>query len=137
MIDFGVKTLKLTTSNYKKWNDVQSTDMDQLEITIEDVSQSPLRADWNKLKLVTELMLLEGFPLDSEQEDFTLGKNELVRIESVMVPNKLIICLDEEIEENLIEELHLDDKTTFICLDSAISNQNKLRLSDRGMIKTV
>jgi hypothetical protein len=54
-----------------------------------------------------------------------------------VVPNELIICLDDKIEENLIEELQLDSNTTFICLDSAISNQNKLRLSDRGMIKTV
>jgi hypothetical protein len=86
---------------------------------------------------LTELTLLEGFPLDASQTKSAIGSNEIVKVESDMVPNTLLICLDDEIEEGLIDELELDNSSTFICLDSAISNQNKLRLSDKGLIKTI
>ena len=136
-VDKGFRTLKLTTSNYKKWNDVQGGDISQLENSLDLFNSSPLREDWNKNKLLTELILLEGFPLDATQSKSNIGSNEIVKVVSEMVPNNLLICLDDEIGENLIDQLELDNASTFICLDSAISNQNKLRLSDKGLIKTI
>jgi hypothetical protein len=129
--------LRLNTSNYKQWKDYEGTDIEQLEMQFEEHINSPLRSDWNKPKLITELMLIEGFPLVSTQEEFTMSKNSLVRIENEMVPNKLIICLDDAIEEELIEQIEFDSQTTFICFDNAVSTQNKLRLSDKGLIKTI
>ena len=136
-IDEGFKSLKLSLSNYKKWNDVKGEDISQLENSLDLFNSSPLREDWNKNKLITELMLLEGFPLDASQSKSTISSNEIIKVESEMVPNTLLICLDDEIEESLIDQLELDNTSTFICLDSAISNQNKLRLSDKGLIKTI
>ena len=81
--------------------------------------------------------MLEGFPLDASQIKSQIGSNDIEKVESEMVPNTLFICLDDEIEESLIDQLELDNASTFICLDSAISNQNKLRLSDKGLIKTI
>lgn len=133
----GFKCLKLSNSNYKKWNDVQGEDISQLENSLDLFNSSPLRDDWNKNKLITELVLIEGFPLDAAQTISNIGTNEIVKVESEMVPNTLLICLDDEIEESLIDQLELDNASTFICLDSAISNQNKLRLSDKGLIKTI
>ena len=133
----GYRHLRLNFSNYKKWNDVQGEDISQLENSLDLFNSSPLREDWNKNKLLTELILLEGFPLDATQSKSTIGSNEIVKVESEMVPNTLLICLDDEIEESLIDQLELGNASTFICLDSAISNQNKLRLSDKGLIKTI
>lgn len=133
----GVSVKKLTASSYRKWNDIQGNNISHLENAIDLFNSSPLREDWNKNKLITELTLLEGFPLDSIQSKLMLSSNEIVKIESEMVPNKLLICLDDVIDEGLIEELNLDSTSIFICLDSAISNQNKLRLSDKGLIKTI
>jgi len=133
----GFVTFNLTPSNYKKWNDVKEGNIQKLESELELFNSSPLRDDWNKNKLLTELMLLEGFPLDANQSNLKIGKNEIVKVESEMVPNTLLICLDDEIEESLIEELKLESSSIFICLDSAISNQNKLRLSDKGLIKSI
>ena len=136
-IDKGFRTLKLTTSNFKKWNDVQGVKISELEDSLDLFNNSPLCEDWNKNKLLSELILLEGFPLDAKQSKSSIGSNEIVTVESEMVPNTLLICLDYEIEESLIDQLELDNVSTFICLDSAISNQNKLRLSDKGLIKTI
>ncbi|KAA5542331.1 site-specific DNA-methyltransferase [Adhaeribacter rhizoryzae] len=133
----GVKVFEYKGSNYKKWYNFKGENISQLENTLNLFNNSPLRDDWNKNRLVTELMLIEGFPLDAAQSIKKIGSNEIVKVVSEMVPNSLLICLDEKIEEGLIAELELDRATTFICLDSAISNQNKLRLSDRGLIKTI
>ncbi|WP_276388979.1 site-specific DNA-methyltransferase [Eudoraea chungangensis] len=133
----GFKCFKLSSSNYRKWKDIQSEDVLRLESSLDLFNSSPLREDWNNNKLLTELILLEGFPLDASQAKSQIGTNEIVKVESEMVPNTLLICLDDEIEESLIDQLELDNSSTFICLDSAISNQNKLRLSDKGLIKTI
>lgn len=133
----GFCSFRLTNSNYKKWSDVHEQNMSHLENSLELFNSSPLREDWNKNKLLTELILLEGFPLDASQSKSNIGSNEIIKVESEMVPNTLLICLDDKIEESLIDQLELDNASTFICLDSAISNQNKLRLSDKGLIKTI
>jgi adenine-specific DNA-methyltransferase len=134
---FGFKYYKWLSSNFKSWEDFQGKEISQLETSLDLFNNSPLREDWNKNKLLTELMLLEGFPLGAMQTKSQIGTNEIMKIESEMVPNTLLICLDDEIEESLIDQLELDNTSTFICLDSAISNQNKLRLSDKGLIKTI
>lgn len=133
----GIKIYSLVETNYRKWNDVKGKDISRLENSLDLFNSSPLREDWNKNKLIAELMLLEGFPLDATKSKSQIGSNEIVKIVSEMVPNNLLICLDDEIEESLIDQLELGNASTFICLDSAISNQNKLRLSDKGLIKTI
>lgn len=133
----GVKFFEYARSNYKSWKDVISSDVQQLELIVEDVANTPLNESWNINKLISEVVLTEGFPLDATQTKSQIGSNEIVKVESDMVPNTLLISLDDEIEESLIDQLELDSTSTFICLDSAISNQNKLRLSDKGLIKTI
>lgn len=133
----GFISFKLSPNNYKKWQDINSTEINQVELALDELANSPLKPDWTKLKLLTELMLLEGFPLDSIQSPIQIGENSITKVVSEMVPNTLLVCLDDTIQENLIEELKLDSESVFICLDSAISNQNKLRLSDKGLIKTI
>jgi len=133
----GFKAYALRNSDFKKWTDIRSESIEQLEISIDLFNSSLLREDWNKHKLITEVLLLEGFPLDAKQTILIIGTNRIVKVESDMVPNTLLICLDDEIDEGLIAELKLDNSSIFICLDSAISNQNKLRLSDKGLIKTI
>jgi adenine-specific DNA-methyltransferase len=133
----GFKYYKMKYSNYKKWQDVQSTKVEQLEMVLDEHANSPLMSDWSKNKLLTEIQLLEGFPLDSRIESSNFGKNEVNQINHEDLETKLLICLDAQIEENLIVDLKLDSNTIFICLDTAISNQDKLRLSDKGLIKTI
>ncbi|MBW2937532.1 site-specific DNA-methyltransferase [Aureisphaera sp. CAU 1614] len=133
----GFRIKRLTISSYKKWQDVNSTDVNQVELALDEFANSPLKPDWSKNKLLTEIQLLEGFPLDSKLETTNFGKNEVNQISHDHLETKLLICLDNKIEENLISDLKLDSNTIFICLDTAISNQDKLRLSDKGLIKTI
>lgn len=133
----GFKIYKLNNSCYNKWHDFKGTDITGLESKLDLFNQSPLRNDWNKNKLLTEIMLLEGFPLDSVLQKTTVGKNEVYRIQTDELEHQLLVCMDEKIDDQTISLLQLNSHITFVCLDSAISNVNKLRLSDKGLIKTI
>jgi len=134
-IDTGFKVFRLAPSNYKAWENYTDNDIKQLE---ELFKQDSLKPGWKEDDLLTEVMLLEGFPLDSKIEllpQFT--KNKVQKISSDFHDNTLYICLDKDIHNETIETLSLTDKERFICLDSAIDDQSKIRLEDKNLIKTL
>jgi len=134
-IDTGFKVFRLAPSNYKAWENYKDTDIKQLE---ELFKQDSLKPDWKEDDLFTEVMLLEGFPLDSKIELLPqFKKNKVKKISSEFHENFLYICLDKDIHNETIETLNLTDKERFICLDSAIDDQSKIRLEDKNLIKTL
>lgn len=133
----GFRCLKLASSNYKVWKDFKGTDIDQLIVEFEEEANSPFAPDWNKNKLFIEILLIEGFPLDAKVDELKIGDNAIKKVTSELVSNQLLICMDEKIGTTLISDLKIDHNSSFICLDSAITNQDKLRLSDKGLIKTI
>lgn len=133
----GFSVFSLVESNFKKWSDYKGQDIAQLTAQFEEEANSPFAADWSKNKLFTEILLLEGFPLDAQVEEINIGENTIKKVTSDLVSNQLLICLDDQISTSLITDLKIDHNSSFICLDCAISNQDKLRLSDKGLIKTI
>jgi len=134
-LDTGFKVFRLAPSNYKAWENYTGTDVKQLE---ELFKADSLMQDWKEDDLLTEIMLLEGFPLDSKIEILSqFKKNKIKKISSDFRDNALYICLDKDIAKETIEILHLTDKERFICLDSAIDDQSKIRLEDKNLIKTL
>lgn len=94
--------------------------------------------NWHKEELLYELILTEGFPLDSEvtpEKDYTA--NSIRSVRSDFHGHYLLVCLDEKIEEATIQQLDLSGDAIFVCFDHAITDQDKLRLSDKGLIKTI
>ena len=135
--DLGLRVFSLYHSNYKKWIDNESSELLDLEIQFNDY-KSPLINSWTIQNLITEIFLIEGFPLHSRIEtEARYTHNAVQRVSCDFHAHSLLICLDEEIEPETIRALDLGDNDIFICLDSAISDQDKLRLSDKGMIKTI
>jgi len=134
-IDTGFKVFRLAPSNYKAWENYNGTDAKKLE---ELFKQDSLKPGWKEDDLLTEVMLLEGFPLDSKVELLPqFNKNKVKKISSDFHDNTLYICLDKDIHNETIETLSLTDKERFICLDSAIDDQSKIRLEDKNLIKTL
>jgi len=133
----GFKSFKLTTTSFKKWQNLESQDISEIQSSIELFAEDPLISDWTKDKLISEIFLTEGFPLSSKLKRFSLNGNELFNISATSLDNQLIICLDKRINNELINQLNLASNEIFICLDSAIDNEGKLRLSDKGLIKTI
>lgn len=137
-IPSGFNSFKLKKSNFKKWKNIITQDILQLESTIDLFNQSPLVPDWTHSGLLTEIILNEGFDLSCAKSVINDFKpNTIFRISDSNCKHSLLVCLDEKIDSETINQLKLTGNDIFICLDSAISNVEKLRLSDKGMIKTI
>ena len=135
--DNGFMCLSLKNSSFKKWHDIKDYDITKLEHSIDLFNNSPLQDGWNKSKLLTEILLLEGFLLDSVLYKTIMGHNEVYRVECEEQEHQMLICMDEKVEKETITSMKLGANDIFICLDSAISTEDKLRLSDKGLIKTI
>lgn len=135
--DIGFKVYKLSRSNYKAWQDYEGESIEELE-TLFDRIETPLIDGWKPEHVLTEVMLLQGFPLDSTvttEEDFT--QNVIERVESEAVGHRLFVCLDTAIADATIEQIAFDTHDVFVCLDSALTDEAKLRLADRCTLRVI
>jgi adenine-specific DNA-methyltransferase len=137
--DLGFKVFKLARSNFKPWKDYHGDDITTVESLFEN-AVTPLAEEWKNHPdaLFTEILLLEGYPLDSTvkaREEFVAN-----RIREVSCPQHekhLLVCLDDAISPETVSALELRPDEIFVCLDSAIDDSTKARLDDKGMIKTI
>jgi adenine-specific DNA-methyltransferase len=136
-IDYGFKVYKLQKSNYR--DEAEMLRASQQKMDFADLN-NPLVKDWKPENLLTEILLIEGFPLDSKVEELFKIQSNHVKSISCDDPNKtykLFVCLDDKIESKTIEGLTFGDEDKFICLDSAISDTDKLTLSDKAHLKVI
>ncbi|MCG3154009.1 MAG: hypothetical protein DKINENOH_00601 [bacterium] len=128
--DLGFKVFKLARSNFKAWQDYDGENIQELEKLL-DQAETPLVEGWKEEDLLTEIMLQQGFPLDSKitpQSGFKQNKVQL--IESEACGHRLFVCLDPKIKEDTIKHLELRTEDIFVCRDSALTDQAKMRLAD-------
>lgn len=136
-IDLGVRFYKLWYSNFKTWSNYTGNDVKQLE-TLFSKHESSLVESWSQENLLTEILLMEGFPLDSTIKPLErYKKNTIQEITSDFCEHSLFVCLDKKIANETVGELELNDNDIFICLDTAVTDQDKARLDDKGLIKTI
>jgi len=133
------KVLKLTSSHYKPWQNYHGESVEELESLFESYAE-PLVENWREIEdgLFTEILLLEGFPLDSTVAEMTeYSANRLRRVTCDYHENRLIVCLDDALSPETVQQLDLTDGDTFVCLDTAVDDKTKARLADKGLIKTI
>jgi adenine-specific DNA-methyltransferase len=140
-LDLGFKVFKLACSHFKPWTPLPPADAQTLDGLL-DQHASPLVEGWTKDGLLSEILLIEGFPLDSRVtplEAFT--ENVVWRVHHADVAHELFVCLDEKIQPATIERLKsgavLGREDLFICLDSALSDEAKVVLDDRLRLKVI
>jgi adenine-specific DNA-methyltransferase len=81
--------------------------------------------------LFTEVLLLLGFPLDAKREQVPQDSaNTLWRFEHPRVPQPLLLCLDQKIDDDLIATLRDRKNHTFVCRDEALTDVAKARFYD-------
>ena len=64
-------------------------------------------------------------------------KNGVTMVTSDFCEHKLLVCLVKKVYADTIKNLQLNEDDVFICLDSAITDQDKVTLQDKGLIKTI
>jgi adenine-specific DNA-methyltransferase len=81
--------------------------------------------------LFTEVLLLLGFPLDTKREQVPSGSaNTLWRFEHARVPQPLLLCLDQRIDDDLLGAVTENKGHTFVCRDEALTDVSKARFYD-------
>jgi adenine-specific DNA-methyltransferase len=137
--DLGFKVFKLARSNFKPWKDYHGDDIAAIESLFEN-AVTPLTSGWKNQPdaLFTEILLLEGYPLDSAvKARAEFGANRIREVSCPQHEKRLLVCLDDAISPETVRALTLRSDEIFVCLDSAIDDSTKARLDDKGMIKTI
>lgn len=137
--DLGFKFVRLAYSNFKAWSDYPGNDLDELRGLLQAQIDSTFVDGATEDAILTEIILLEGFPLTSKTEmDETFQKNSVRRISHEWSEHRLFVTLDKEIQEETIRMAEdLEKIDIFICLDNALTDQDKLRLADVCRLKTI
>ncbi len=136
-LDTGFRVFKLSASSLTAWQDYTGDDPQQLELLFENAA-SPLVDGWERGYVLTEIQLLEGFPLDSIVTDLTeYKKNKVQRVESDACAHRLYVCLDKKIKDDTLERLRIEPDDVFVCLDSALTDEAKVRLGDLGNLRVI
>jgi len=136
--DRGFKSYKLDSTNLRKWENYQGSNSEELNLKIDLFASSPFNEGVNERNIVIELMLLQGFPLDSTIEKGENDPNSIWVVRHEDVPFTLVVCLDEKLDPKLEDYIASRyEKGTFICLDNALSNEQKIILSESMNVKTI
>lgn len=143
--DLGYAFFRLEHSNFKAWSDYHGNDLDELRGLLQAQIDSTFVDGATEDAILTEILLLEGFPLTSKIEiDESFQKNTVRRSSHEWSEHRLFVTLDKEIQEEtirkvdeLIDSEEMSKIDIFICLDNALTDQDKLRLADVCRLKTI
>jgi adenine-specific DNA-methyltransferase len=136
-IEFSFRVLKLRRSNFRIWEDYTGQDLEKLEEKL-NLFEVPLVKGWKTEDLICEILLLEGFPLDSDSARIDkLAKNTIYQIKSDEGGHRLLVSLDARIDPDTLKRVNVNSDDVFICLDGAISDQSKQYLADRCKLRTI
>ena len=136
-IDLGFKSLILTNSNFSEWQPYTERDTPQLELRFTQ-AESPLVAGWTPENLLAEILLLQGFPLDSRARPLAEFKsNRVLEITSEFCQHRLYVCLDPKIQPETVQAFKLRPEDILVTLDSALSDEAKIRLADQVNLKVI
>ena len=140
--DLGFRVFKLAPSHYRHWRDYDGDSLQALQGQL-SAFQSPLVEGWVPADLRVEIMLQEGFPLDSQVVRApTLPDNAVDVVASDACAHRLWVCLDARLAPETVAalaraETGLGPQDVFVCLDSALTDELKVRLDDRLNVKVI
>lgn len=111
--------------------------MSQLEMLFTN-SETPLVKGWQPENLVAEILLLQGFPLDSQVRSLPEFKaNEVQQVTSEFIGHHLYVCLDKKVKAETVAKIILRSEDILVCLDSALSDEAKVKLADQCNLKVI
>lgn len=135
--DLGFSVSKLEGSHFRSWHPVTERDIPQLELRFEQF-ETPLVPGWQPANLLTEILLLQGFPLDSRIRLLPeYPHNQVQEVTSDFCQHRLYVCMDIAIQSETVAAIRLRAEDVLVCLDSALSDEAKIILADRCNLKVI
>ena len=101
-LDIGFKSYKLTTSNFKKWDEKSTEELSeqgllkQIHYSIQNIKPTRSQDD-----ILAELMVKFGIPLTSKIEELTLANKKVFSLGV----SYLLVCLEKDLTKELAEQL--------------------------------
>ena len=132
-LDLGFKVLKLSKSNCFVWDSEEAKDPNTLVKHIEESAKGASKADPGAL--VFELMLREGFKLNSKIQQTRQGKNLFFKVTDG--EHLLWMCFDDKIDDGAVKKLSLSKDDKLIVFDSSLTDSQKVNLARRFRVETV
>jgi len=128
--DFGFRSYKLTTSNFKPWqgeaDSIVSVE-EQLEAFADHVLDERTAED-----ILTEILLKAGFELTTPMKRLSLAGKEVYSV----AEGALLVCLDRQLTLEVIEAMIDQKPSQIICLDAGFQNNDQLKVNAVQAIKS-
>jgi adenine-specific DNA-methyltransferase len=134
--DLGFKVFKLGPSTFRQWEPPQGEDAAALEAQLSMFDQG-LAEEADPQHVIYEVLLKEGYSLNAAIEPVEVETNEVYRITDEDGTQSFYICLDEAIAPGTPQALGLDRETTFVCLDTALDDSQKVNLAMQCQLKAI
>jgi len=144
--DFGFKVFKLDKSNFNLKDEFEISDytiseelkkkyLEWLGLWINE----PLVGDWKPIDVVYEIMLKEGFDLNSKIEEIEIKGNKFSHVIDEEQRLEFYMSLDEKITEGGIEEIRTPEyrDKVFVFRDKALTDNDKINLSAFVRLKVI
>ncbi|MEH2157096.1 site-specific DNA-methyltransferase [Nostoc sp.] len=138
-IDRGFKVFTLKSSSIKKWENHEGNDITAFQTSLFNL-ENALIEGWEEADVISEIQLLQGFPLNSKiEQDSKFSNNRVHRVSSEYIGYKLFICLEANLNSITTEQIKavLSSEDIFICLDQSLTDEAKLQLTDNHNVKTI
>ncbi len=135
-LDTGFKAFSLSPSNYSEWNVLNDKDDEEtLKKQAQLFVEQPLVAGYDEQSVVYEILLKEGFDLNSKVEEIKKGGVAYYQVTDG--DTEMAITFAKKLTKDQVESLGLQKDTTFVCLDSALDDTTKVNIVMGLMVKTI
>lgn len=134
--DLGFRVFKLVPSNYRQWQPTENTGeiMQQLEL----MAQSLLVEGWKPKDVIFEVAIKEGYGLNIQIDQLeNTTSNVVYRVTDPDKEQTFYICLDEQLQDDLLIQIGLTPDDLFICLDSALNDTLAANFALQARLKTL
>ena len=130
--DLGFKVFKLAKSNYQSWESPENESQLKTQLKL---FENPLIDNYKDLDVIYEIIIKEGYSLNSKIEEVEIKSNKIYKITDVDF--YFFICLDKQVKQASIESLKFDQTVMFVCLDLALDDSQKTNLSKICKLRTI
>lgn len=126
--DLGFKVFKLDKSNFKIWDGSVKNDVPkQIEMAI-----NHLEPDSKEFDILFEILLKAGFELTLPIQELTLADKKVYSVED----DALLICLENELNEEVIRAIAAKEPARFVCLDTGFKDNDQLKTNAVQIMKS-
>jgi adenine-specific DNA-methyltransferase len=143
--DLGFKVFRFAPSTFRQWEAPEVAGAETLREQLALFDRG-LEEGAKVRHVIYEVILKLGYSLNARFEPLELESNQVYEVTDELVPgtstvpgtsqpSHFYICLDDKLQNATVDVLPLDKETTFVCLDTALDDSQKVNLAMQCLLK--